>query len=56
MGAAEIFRRSPEAAGWSYEVVRQIAAGATRPGDAERTEFLSLLERAKALGGRVSIR
>ncbi len=56
MGAAEIFRRSPEAAGWSYELVRQIAAGATRPGDAERTEFLSLLEQAKALGGRVSMR
>ncbi len=54
MGAAEIFRRSPTAAEW--KLVRQIASGATRPGDAERTEFLSLLEQAKTLGARVANR
>lgn len=54
MGAAEIFRRSPDAVEWSYDLVREIAADATRPGDAERTEFLSLLERAKPLGSRVA--
>ena len=56
MGAAEIFRRSPEAAEWSYEVVRQIAAASTPAGNAERTEFLSLLERAKSLAPRVASR
>jgi Ca-activated chloride channel family protein len=56
MGAAEIFRRSPSAAEWSYDEVRRIAAGATPPGNAEREEFLSLLERAQALARRVAVR
>ena len=55
MGAAEIFRRSPDAAEWDYELVRKIAAEAT-DGEAERLEFLSLLEHARALGNRVASR
>ncbi len=56
MGAAEIFRRSPDAAEWDYDLVRSIAAGATSSDEAERIEFLSLLEHAKALGSRVASR
>jgi Ca-activated chloride channel family protein len=56
MGAAEIFRRSPSAAEWSYDDVRRIAAGATPAGNAEREEFLSLLERAQSLARRVAVR
>lgn len=56
MAAAEIFRRSPEAAEWSYELVRHIAAASTPAGNAERTEFLSLLEHARSLAPRVASR
>lgn len=56
MGAAEVFRRSPEAAEWSYEKIRSIAAAATPSGNAERTEFLALLERARSVASRVATR
>lgn len=56
MGAAEIFRRSPAAAEWNYEQIRGIARTATTPGDAEREEFLALLERARSVASRVATR
>lgn len=56
MGAAEIFRRSPHAAEWSYDQVLRIAREATPPGNAERQEFLSLLERAKSVATQVARR
>lgn len=56
MGAAEIFRRSPHAAEWSYAQVMRIARDATPTGNAERQEFLSLLEHAQPLGNRVAHR
>ncbi|MGZ3458387.1 MAG: vWA domain-containing protein [Archangium sp.] len=49
MGAAEILRRSPHAEHWSFDQVLKIARGATPPGNAEREEFVSLLERARSL-------
>jgi Ca-activated chloride channel family protein len=49
MGAAEILRRSPDAAEWNYGLVQQIAAAATPPTNAERVEFVALLERAQPL-------
>jgi Ca-activated chloride channel homolog len=56
MGAAELFRRSPHAQRWSFEQVQKIAREATPAGNAEREEFLSLLERAAPLVGRVAAR
>jgi len=56
MGAAEIFRRSPHAAEWSYAQVTQIARAATPDGNAERQEFLSLLEHAQSIATRVAQR
>jgi Ca-activated chloride channel family protein len=56
MGAAEILRRSPHAERWSFDQALAIARGATPAGNAEREEFLSLLERARSLGGRVARR
>ncbi|MBN1208946.1 MAG: VWA domain-containing protein [Myxococcaceae bacterium] len=56
MGAAELFRRSPHAQRWSFEQVRKIAREATPAGNAEREEFLALLERAEPLVGRVAAR
>ncbi|MEW5742755.1 MAG: von Willebrand factor type A domain-containing protein [Myxococcota bacterium] len=56
MAAAEIFRGSPDAAEWSYGDVMRIARDATPPGNAERQEFLSLLEHAQSLAGRVARR
>jgi Ca-activated chloride channel family protein len=56
MGAAEIFRRSPEAAEWDYELVRAIARGASADGNAERAEFNALLEHARSLAPRVATR
>ncbi|WP_240360192.1 vWA domain-containing protein [Pyxidicoccus caerfyrddinensis] len=49
MGAAELLRRSPHADRWSFESVREIARAATPAGNAEREEFLSLLEKARPL-------
>lgn len=49
MGAAEIFRQSEHAAGWSLEQVERIARGATRGGQAEREEFVSLLQKARGV-------
>ncbi|MFP2911322.1 vWA domain-containing protein [Pyxidicoccus sp. 3LFB2] len=49
MGAAELLRRSPHADRWRFEQVRDIARAATPPGNAERAEFLALLEEAGPL-------
>src|SRR3712207_8628844 len=52
-----LFRsRSPHAEHWSFEQVLKIARGATPPGNAEREEFVSLLERARSLVGPVAMR
>jgi Ca-activated chloride channel family protein len=56
MGAAEILRRSPHAERWSFDQALALARGATPPGNAEREEFLSLLQRARELRGRVASR
>jgi Ca-activated chloride channel family protein len=56
MGAAELFRRSPHAQRWSFDQVMKIAREATPEGNAEREEFLSLLEKAQPLVGRVAAR
>jgi Ca-activated chloride channel family protein len=49
MAAAEIFRQSPHAKGWSLDRVQRIARAATPAGNAEREEFVLLLERAKQI-------
>jgi len=54
MGAAEILRGSPHARKWSLEPVLKIARGATPAGNAEREEFIALLEKAQVLQGRVA--
>jgi Ca-activated chloride channel family protein len=56
MGAAELLRRSPHAERWSVEQVLKIARDATPPGNAEREEFLALIERARPLLARVAQR
>ncbi|MFL5344235.1 MAG: vWA domain-containing protein [Hyalangium sp.] len=56
MGAAELFRRSPHAQRWSFEQVQKIAREATPAGNAEREEFLQLLEKARPLVTRVAAR
>jgi Ca-activated chloride channel family protein len=56
MGAAEILRRSPHAQKWSLEPVLKIARGATPAGNAEREEFIALLEKAQVLQGSVAAR
>ncbi|WP_044189610.1 vWA domain-containing protein [Hyalangium minutum] len=56
MGAAELLRRSPHAARWSFEQVEKIAREATPSGNAERQEFLRLLEKARPLVERVAAR
>lgn len=56
MGAAEIFRRSPTAAGWSLKQVEEIARGATPGGNAERAEFLHLLDKSQNVVGSVAER
>jgi Ca-activated chloride channel family protein len=54
MGAAEIFRGSAHAKNWSLGQVEKIARAATPEGNAERTEFLTLIERAQDLFGGVA--
>ncbi|MCP3137864.1 vWA domain-containing protein [Pyxidicoccus xibeiensis] len=56
MGAAELLRRSPHAARWSSDSVRDIARAATPEGNAEREEFLTLLEKARPLLRSVAAR
>ncbi len=56
MAAAEIFRKSPHAKGWSYALVQELARSATPPGNAEREEFLGLLAQAKAVAAPVATR
>jgi Ca-activated chloride channel family protein len=47
MGAAEIFRQSPYAKGWSYPLVQEIAKSAA--GNPERDEFVKLLHQAEKI-------
>jgi Ca-activated chloride channel family protein len=56
MGAAELLRQSPHAERWSFEQVLKLARDATPEGNAEREEFIALLERARPLVGRVAKR
>ena len=56
MGAAEIFRHSPYARGWSYPLVRELAKSATPAGNAEREEFLTLLAQAESIAALVAAR
>jgi Ca-activated chloride channel family protein len=56
MAAAEIFRQSPHASAWKYEDVVKIAKGASPAGNAERQEFVALLERARDIVGKVASR
>jgi Ca-activated chloride channel family protein len=56
MGAAELLRQSPHAERWSFEQVLKLAREATPAGNAEREEFLALLEKARPLVGRVAKR
>lgn len=56
MGAAELLRGSPHAENWSLEMVRDIARGSTPVGNAEREEFLVLLEKARPLMRGVAAR
>ncbi|MDY7231371.1 vWA domain-containing protein [Hyalangium rubrum] len=56
MGAAELFRRSPHAQRWNFDQVKKIAREATPAGNAEREEFLQLLDKASPLVGRVAAR
>jgi len=56
MGAAELLRRSPHADRWSLDTVRDIARASTPKGNAEREEFLALLEKARPLLRAVAAR
>lgn len=56
MAAAEIFRHSPQAKSWSYALVQELARSATPPGNAEREEFLALLEHARSIATAVAAR
>ena len=47
MGAAEIFRESPHANTWSLAKVIAMAQAATPEGNAERQEFLTLLQKSR---------
>ncbi|QRK13523.1 DUF3520 domain-containing protein [Archangium violaceum] len=54
MGAAELLRHSPHAERWSLAQVVRIARDATPRGNAEREEFIELLERVRTLGSSVA--
>jgi Ca-activated chloride channel family protein len=56
MGAAEIFRQSPHAKDWSYDLVMEIARRASPKENSERQEFLSLLQIAKSTVNAVAAR
>lgn len=56
MGAAELLRGSPHAENWSLETVRDLARASTPAGNAEREEFLTLLEKARPLMRGVAAR
>ena len=56
MGAAEIFRGSPYARGWSLHDVERIARRAAGEGVAERAEFISLIEKAETIFEPVATR
>jgi Ca-activated chloride channel family protein len=46
---AELLRKSPYAGHLSYDLVHEIATGATRKGQADRREFIQLVERARGI-------
>jgi Ca-activated chloride channel family protein len=46
---AEILRQSPYAKGLSYDLVLELAQASTSPKEADRTEFVELVRKAKAL-------
>jgi Ca-activated chloride channel homolog len=48
-GFAEILRESPYAETLSYELIEEIAQGATSSGQQDRREFIDLVRKAKAL-------
>ncbi|MBL8951692.1 MAG: von Willebrand factor type A domain-containing protein [Myxococcaceae bacterium] len=54
MGAAEIFRQSPHAKAWSYDLVIELANSAA--GNAERDEFVQLLRQARSIVSTVAVR
>ncbi len=56
MGAAEILRGSEHATEWSLREVVQIAKGASDAHPTERSEFVSLVERAAELKGKLARR
>lgn len=55
MGAAEVLRRSPHAADWTIEEIRAIARNASADDDAERREFIALLDAIEPLLEKLAI-
>jgi Ca-activated chloride channel homolog len=53
-GFAELLRQSPHADGWTFEMVEAAAREGRIPSKFDRSEFLSLVEKARALFGRRS--
>lgn len=54
MGGAELLRRSPYAAGWTYARVMSIISDTHPSGDPDRAEFLSLMKKAAYLSGEAT--
>lgn len=54
MGLAELWRQSPQAAGWSYAQVIAIAEAAGARADPERAELVALARRSAALAGELA--
>jgi Ca-activated chloride channel homolog len=55
MAAAEVLRRSPHASDWTIEEIRAIARNASAGDDAERQEFIALLEALEPLRKKMAI-
>jgi len=56
MGAAEILRGSEHAAQWSLEEVISIAKASGDSYESERSEFISLMEKARELKSKLARR
>ncbi len=56
MGAAEIFRQSPFAKRWNYTEVVQMAKAASNVTEADRQEFIELLNKANRIVSSVALR
>ncbi|MBK6687392.1 MAG: von Willebrand factor type A domain-containing protein [Deltaproteobacteria bacterium] len=54
MGGAELLRRSPYAAGWTYARVMSIISDTHPSADPDRAEFLSLMKKAAYLSGEAT--